>query len=243
MYYSDGLMGSMDYSVKERSVEELVTMNKYLIEKANSLSVLVARNEQGYYTGYEFGRYADLTAKAVSSFTKKPEALPKYVIASIPWSYTQTTGIFTFITGEANINNNNLAISLPFTCAHEMAHRNGITSEDEANFFAFYTLVNFDNVNLTYSAYSMTLMYTMNSLYSKDVEAYRQLAATYSKQLRQDYDRYSEHWDRYEGKVSEFSSKTNDAYLKAQGQTDGVQSYGRVTDIMLAWYEQEVTVK
>ncbi|MDD4502616.1 MAG: DUF3810 family protein, partial [Clostridia bacterium] len=125
-------------------------------------------------------------------------------------------------------------------CAHELAHRNGITSEDEANFFAFYTLYDSSDINLRYSAYAMTLIHTMNSLYSKDADAYKELASTYSDKLRHDYDRYSEHWDRYEGEISEMSSKANDTYLKAQGQSDGIFSYGRVTDIMLAWYEKNI---
>lgn len=240
MYYSDGLTGELILEVKDREVEELIALNKYLIEKANQLSAEVKRNEQGYYTGNEFNEMARLSAKAVSDFTNKQEALPKYVIASNAWSYTQTTGIFTFLTGEANINSNNLAIAVPFTCAHELAHRNGITSEDEANFFAFYTLIKSDNINMRYSAYSMALIFSMNSLYSKDAQSHRQLSELYSDHLRNDYDRYSEHWDRYDGKVAEISDKANDAYLKAQGETDGVQSYGKVTDILLAWYEKDI---
>ncbi|HOD92329.1 MAG TPA: DUF3810 domain-containing protein [Clostridia bacterium] len=243
MYYTKGISNYINISeedIKERSVEELAALNRYLIDKANEQAEKVTRNEQGYYTGYEFNRNASLTARKVSEITGKEEAIPKYVLASNPWSYTQTSGIFIFLTGEANINSNNLAIALPFTCAHELAHRNGITSEDEANFFAFYTLNNSKDINLLYSAYSMALIYTMNSLYSKDAELHKQLTATYSNLLRHDYDRYSEHWDRYEGKISKISSKTNDAYLKAQGQSDGIYSYGQVTDIMLAWFEKEI---
>lgn len=243
MYYSkrlDNYYFISDSEIKERPVEELVALNKYIIDKANEYSMKVIRNEQGYYTGYDFNRISTITAAKVSKITGKEEASPKYVLASNAWSYTQTSGIFIFLTGEANINCNNLAIALPFTCAHELAHRNGITSEDEANFFAFYTLHDSSDVNLLYSAYSIALIYTMNSLYSKDAELHKQLSETYSSELKYDYERYSEHWDRYEGKVAEISSRTNDAYLKAQGQSDGVYSYGRVTDIMLAWFEKEM---
>ena len=243
MYYSKGIYTYIlvdDADVRNRPVEELVELNKHLIYKANEHAEKVTRNEQGYYTGYEFNRISTLTAQKVSKTTNKEEAIPKYVISSNAWSYTQTTGIFIFLTGEANINSNNLAIALPFTCAHELAHRNGITSEDEANFFAFYTLYDSSDINLRYSAYAMTLIHTMNSLYSKDADAYKELASTYSDKLRHDYDRYSEHWDRYEGEISEMSSKANDTYLKAQGQSDGIFSYGRVTDIMLAWYEKNI---
>ncbi len=240
MYYSKGLDNLLRVETKDRYLVELIELNKHLLDKANTYSKAVTRNEQGYFTGYGFDGYATLSAQAASLISGKNEENPKYVISSEAWSYTMTTGIFTFLTGEANVNKNDLAISLPFTCTHEIAHRNGITSEDEANFFAFYSLINSDNLNLKYSAYSMALLYSMNSLYSKDKDTYMEIRGMYSEELSHDYKRYHEHWAQYEGKVAEISSKTNDLYLKAQGQKDGVASYGRVTDLLLWWHEQEI---
>ena len=48
-----------------------------------------------------------------------------------------------------------------------------------------------------------------------------------------DLEENSAFWDRYEGEVAEVQEKVNDAYLKANGQVHGVQSYGRVVDLML----------
>ena len=42
--------------------------------------------------------------------------------------------------------------------------------------------------------------------------------------------------DANESKVSEVSDAVNDAYLKLNSQTDGVQSYGMVVDLLLAYY-------
>ena len=50
---------------------------------------------------------------------------------------------------------------------------------------------------------------------------------------------YSEHWQRYEGKVAEVSESVNNTYLVIQGAPDGVRSYGRVVDLMLAWYDAQ----
>lgn len=38
--------------------------------------------------------------------------------------------------------------------------------------------------------------------------------------------------------MENFSSSVNDAFLKAQGQEDGVLSYDRVTALILAWVEK-----
>ena len=40
----------------------------------------------------------------------------------------------------------------------------------------------------------------------------------------------------FEGTIAEVSTKVNDTYLKAHSQTDGVKSYGRMVDLMLADY-------
>ena len=46
-------------------------------------------------------------------------------------------------------------------------------------------------------------------------------------------------WEPYKGEAAEIHNKVNDAYLKANNQTDGVQSYGRMVDLLIAQYEKE----
>jgi hypothetical protein len=49
----------------------------------------------------------------------------------------------------------------------------------------------------------------------------------------------NEYWDQFENKkAAEVANKVNDTYLKANEQEDGVQSYGRVVDLLLAEYRQ-----
>ena len=49
-------------------------------------------------------------------------------------------------------------------------------------------------------------------------------------------------WQQYEGKISEASSRVNDTYLKANSQTDGIQSYGRMVDLLLGYYRSQLAV-
>ena len=46
-------------------------------------------------------------------------------------------------------------------------------------------------------------------------------------------------WDAFQGKVAEVSTRVNDTYLKLQDQQDGIQSYGRVVDLMLAYHRRQ----
>jgi hypothetical protein len=40
--------------------------------------------------------------------------------------------------------------------------------------------------------------------------------------------------DRYQGAARRVARRVNDTYLKSQGHADGVRSYGRVVDLLLA---------
>ena len=47
------------------------------------------------------------------------------------------------------------------------------------------------------------------------------------------------YWQQFEGPVQEASNQANNLFLQANMQIDGVQSYGRMIDLVLAWYEQQ----
>lgn len=238
-YYAPPLAQRMGYSVYSRHYSELKRLNTYLMTRADALADEVGRDENGNIPTPDFRQTAALVAAEFSKLTGRSETPVKAVLASVPMSYTQITGIFTFITGEGNINTNTTPASLPFTMAHETAHRYGIAREDEANFFAFYVLYNSDEPLLKYSAYMMALVYCQNQLYASDVDSWREVRLLQGDNLTNDYEQYSEHWKQYEGKVAEVSEKVNNTYLQVQGQWDGTKSYGRMVDLMLAWYEAE----
>lgn len=239
-YRSPGLASALGLETKARSSAELAELNGYLLENANRLAVLQRRGKDGSIEGPGFREAAAAAAAEFSKTTGRREDPPKYVMASVPMSYLQTTGIFTFYTGEANINTNSTPASIPFTMAHEMSHRCGIAPENEANFFAFYSLRGAEDPLTAYSAYMMALTYCQNRLYSADRVAWKKLASEYCVELSSDYRQYSLHWDRYEGKAAEVSEAVNDSYLHSQGQASGVDSYGEMVDLMLAWYEAEI---
>ena len=89
---------------------------------------------------------------------------PKPVALSEPWTYTHVAGVYTFFTGEANVNFNFPDYTLPFTTAHEMAHQRGISREEEANFIAFLVCLESDDDYIRYSAYVNTFEYVASSL-------------------------------------------------------------------------------
>ena len=82
----------------------------------------------------------------------------------------------------------------------------------------------------------LALVHSMNSLYSVDQDAFFALAQQYSPGVAMDFQYNNLYWQQFEGAVAVVSSKVNDSYLKANFQSDGVQSYGRMVDLLLADY-------
>ena len=66
-----------------------------------------------------------------------------------------------------------------------------------------------------------------------------QLQAGLPEAVRRDMWDNNAFWQRYEGRVSEAATRVNDTYLKVNSQAEGVKSYGRVVDLMLAYHRQE----
>ncbi|MFA7674300.1 MAG: DUF3810 domain-containing protein [Clostridia bacterium] len=237
-YYTTGIDETLSLQIKKKDTSELIELNKYLISVTNELAGKVERDYGGHFEGHGFDEYAKMTASAFSEYTGKTEVIPKYIISSGIWSYTKTCGVFTCITGESNVNSNDTALSIPFTMTHEMAHRNGIAVEDEANFLAFYTLYDNEDINIRYSAYAITLIYCMQSLCITDYGSWLELTSTYCSRLIFDYDEYFTHWARYDGIIAEIFNQFDRSYLKVQDPDEKIKSYGIFTSLMLAWYEQ-----
>lgn len=160
----------------------------------------------------------------------------KYVILSEPWSYTHITGVYTFFTGEANININFPDYTTPFTAAHEMAHQRGIAPEDQANFMAFLACIESDDPYIRYSGYFNLFEYVYSALHSADKTAYNALWYEMNVKYRWEMTAYSEFFNKYRDNVAAKVSETvNNTYLEVQGQTDGTKSYGRVVDLAVAY--------
>ena len=81
--------------------------------------------------------------------------------------------------------------------------------------------------------------------YYEDVTALKEENAALKKEIaelraqQRDAQAANEHYAQYEGKVQDAATKVNDAYLKAFSEETGVQSYGEVADLLIAWYQQK----
>lgn len=165
----------------------------------------------------------------------------KPVMLSSLMSSAHITGIYTFFTGEANVNIEFPDYCIPYTAAHELAHQRGVAREDEANFIAFLVCYCSDDAYLQYSGYLSLYEYVSNALYSADhdlcMEAYRKLSPVVRREERA----YSAFFSHYrENPVATVSEKANDWYLHSQGAKEGTRSYNLVVDLAVAFYRDQI---
>lgn len=169
------------------------------------------------------GRYAD------------PKAVPFPELMS----WLGLAGICIPHTGEPLVNTGPGDWQLPFTSAHEAAHLRGWAREDEANYLAFLVLSDDPAPALAYSAWASALLYVAGALEASGAEgrqAWGGVLERVDPGIRRDWKESFAYWERFRGPVMEASRAVNDLYLKSQGQSDGVRSYGRMVDLLLAWH-------
>jgi hypothetical protein len=162
----------------------------------------------------------------------------KPIMLSEPMTYTHISGIYSFMTGEANLNVNFPDFIVASSAAHEMAHQRGVAREEEANFVAFMVCINAEDSFLNYSGYLDVFNSVSGALYSVDAELYGDVISRLDKRVIKDLISYSEFFDKYRDSVaSDVTDSLNDKYLQMNGQEQGSRSYGMVTDLCVAYYK------
>ncbi|MDF2700529.1 MAG: hypothetical protein K0Q49_2088 [Haloplasmataceae bacterium] len=235
----------MHLEVKPTDTQVLYVVSEILLLRANSLRSEINEDSNGVMTiegGYQsvFNR-AYLGYQVIGEDYKELAGRygkPKFVLLSEPMLYTGIVGVYFPFTAEANVNVATPILFTPIDALHEMAHQRGFASEDEANYIAYLTATAHPDIDFQYSGTLSALTSTMNALWSYDPEGAAELVAMYSDGLKRDLTNYNVFWKDYAGEVSDVANDVNDSYLKGNGQTDGVQSYGRVVDLLLAHYRK-----
>ena len=160
----------------------------------------------------------------------------KPIALSEPMTYTHISGVYTFFTGEANVNINFPDYTNVYTMAHEMSHQRGIAPEDEANFMAYIVCMESDDPYIRYCGAQSLLEYVYSALSRADRELYRKCRSELNARVVGEMAAYNEFFDKYEENIAATVSGTvNNTYLTIQG-TQGTRSYGLVADLAVICY-------
>ncbi len=165
----------------------------------------------------------------------------KPVMISRAMSYTHITGVYTFFTGEANLNVDFPDYTLPYTAAHELAHQRGIAREDEANFVAFLVCAASEDAYIRYCGYRNLFDHVISALYEADPMKYSSLISYAPRPILREMRAYSQFFDQYRDSIAaDVSEVVNNTYLTMQG-TEGTRSYGMVVDLAVAYFKTAET--
>jgi len=219
--------------------EELVRLSEWLTDSLGSAAAELKEDGDAWQELGEKGVRAMRTLGKSQPVLDVyyPEAKP--VTFSVILSAQQLAGVYSPFTVEANYNRDMVSYNLPHTICHELSHLSGFMREDEANFIGYLACIGSEDEDFRYSGYLMGWIYAGNALAKQDYEKYVELYRKLPEQARADLEENSWFWARYEGKVAEASTKMNDTYLKVNGQSEGVKTYGKVVDLMLWDYCSE----
>jgi len=242
-YLSSPLSEKLGLEIGKTSAGELSAAALTSLKYANYYSEKVPRDENG---ACSFGSFSDMANRAREAeiglmhrfdVLKAPYCPPpKAVMASKLMSHFGITGIYFPFTGESNVNTDYVTSGIPFVMTHELSHRLGTGPEDEANFLAFLACTGSGSPDFVYSGYLNAYIYTINKVYALSPEAAQKIIASQSDKVTLDIKTLNDYVLKYAGPVSDVGDRINDTYLRSMGQADGVQSYGRMVDLLIAYY-------
>ena len=222
------------------SAQDLKEICLWLTDEVNALSGEVERDSSGVMPLE--GPEGEGAVEAMQELAEEFSSLdgyypqPKKLLVSEILSYQGLTGVYSPFTVEANYNGDMTAYNIPFTTCHELSHLRGFMQEEEANFIAFLACIESERTDFQYSGYLSGWVYCMNALYRADYESWQEVRALLAGAAEPDLAANTAFWDAYEGKISETAGRINDAYLRVNGQADGVQSYNRMVDLIVAYF-------
>ena len=252
-YYAGPLAEDIRLEVRQYTVEELENASVYYRDKANFLAKQVKRDGNGDVAFEDFETLAEKAGGGFNALVHR-FSYPVFAGSALPvkelgWSdmYTSMgiTGVTMGITGEAAVNPQIPAVSLPFTMCHEMAHRMSIATERDANFAGFLASMANEDLQYQYSGYFMAYRYCYNALAGANTmeasAAAARVASGVNEELKHDMDEYTRLFSSRQSKTAtKVANTANDTYLRTSGDSAGIRSYGEVTDLLVSWHYQRV---
>ena len=245
-YRSSPLDQKLEMERAPVSATELYDTAVILVENINELSREINFGGDNFsvmpYNLNELNRRLNTAYAEISreyEFITHVNSRVKPILLSEVMSYMHITGVYSFFTGEANLNVNFPDYTIPYTAAHEMAHQRGIAREDEANFMAFLVCIHSDDPYIRYCGYLNTYEYVASALYRADKDLYFKAAERMDQAVNLEMVAYNDFYDKYrDTTASQISGAVNDSYLQSQG-TPGTVSYGMVVDLTVAYYKTQ----
>ncbi len=244
-YHAPTLEEQMELSTENIEKEEIIETAELLLRELEQVLDRISFEESGASVNpLTLKETGDQILRAYDAFLADYPiahnfyARPKTVVLRKWMTYAGITGMYTFFTGEANVNTTYPDYNHPFTTAHEFAHQRGVARENEANFVAALVCTYAENDYVRYSGLFNLLEYMLSAYYRADPESYRDFYKQLDPRLKGEMQAYREMIEPYQDHVlGEVSTTVNNAYLEMNG-TPGIISYGLVVELAVAHFSR-----
>lgn len=244
-YYTDSFQDLSGIRAEPVAQEDLQKVTQYFASRLAETADRVPR-EDGLFA-VPRSQILQEAPQVYQNLTKQfpflafDDAVPKAVHFSRVMSRLDFTGIYCPFTGESNLNVDSPACLLPSTAAHELAHQRAVASEQECNFLAILASTTCGYEDYAYSGYLLGYIHLGNALYRADREAWKAVYASLPEDVRADLTDNNDYWAQFaDSTVKKASNQVYDRFLKGYGETAGLQSYGTVVDMLVAYYKNIV---
>lgn len=243
-YYREPLAKNLGYQQKKYTTEQLQKSTEYIIAQLNNYHLKITKNDtiqvKSHYS------IEDLYKISLKGYKNLENDFPqlKYKVPSIKsslmstlQSYNGTSGYLNPLTGEAQVNDKISKTSFPTTACHEIAHQIGFAAENEANFVGFLAANYNDDIYFKYASYRMAFGYSISEIRKRNPELSAQLWRTVNKGVIKDFNASYAFWQQYKNPFEPLVKKGYNAYLKANKQAKGTDSYNYVVDLLISYLE------
>jgi hypothetical protein len=242
-YWTDSFQDKSGIYAQPVAQEDLLEVTAYFAQQLALSADGVARDEDGLF---DVSR-EEILAQSPAVYDRLERQFPflnfedtgvKAMAFSRLMSIIDFTGFYCPWTGEPNVNVDSPACLLPATAAHEMAHQRGIASEQECNFLAVLASTASGDPAYVYSGWLMGYIHLGNALYKVDPDSYWAIRNALPDSVEADLQYNNAYWDQFRDTTAQkVSEKVYDGILKAYGDENGIQSYGTVVDLLVAYYK------
>ncbi len=138
---------------------------------------------------------------------------------------------------EFNLNGDLLPSQYASTYAHELAHMLGVTSEAEANLYAFIVCTRSDEPQIRFSGYFSLMPHVLrNANGLLEEEEYKQLVASIRPEILRLYEDNRAYWsEKYSPFIGGIQDAVYDWYLKGNNIGSGMKNYSEVIGLLISF--------
>jgi len=230
-YYRADLNERLLFEEAKADTTELLNTFRWLVDEVNQSYTQVDSFDKRQWVSIIEKEYAK-HHEFLKIDTRLCKTNPKSMTLSRFFAAATISGYYGPFFSEVHTNKHLLPVEVPLVLAHELSHRYGITSEAEANFYAWYICTHSDHQQMNYSANLYLLRYFAFATYQ--LGGFKEAVSHIRPEVKKDYTKVTKHWLALMNQnVEEVATAVNDAYLKTNKVEEGIADYEGVVKCVM----------